>query len=134
VTADMISKVTDIPRIGEQWFKAKKIEKKDRCQDMLRPKHRGVDLVRGVPRKWLIEYYDKLLSIIQRFFTCEGRYSWVLQYHFKLLLHFTGKKEIELSFFLFKSLQRMIYFAQRKLEKLQKSIFHHSLIKLIVLE
>jgi hypothetical protein len=57
-----------------------------------------------------------------------------LQYHFKLLLHFTGKKEIDLSFFLFKSLQRMISFAQRKPEKLQKSIFHHALIKLIVLE
>jgi hypothetical protein len=130
----MIVEVTEIPRIGEQWFKAKKIEKEDWCQDMLRPEHRGVDLVRGVPRKWLIEDYDKLLFIIQRFFTCEGRYSWVLQYHFKLLLHFTGKKEIDLSFFLFKSLQRMISFAQRKPEKLQKSIFHHALIKLIVLE
>jgi len=101
---------------------------------MLRLEHRGVDLVRGVPRKWLIEDYDKLLFIIQRFFTCEGRYSWVLQYHFKILLHFTIKKEIELSFFLFKSLQRMISFAQRKPKKLQKSIFHHALIKLIVLE
>jgi hypothetical protein len=57
-----------------------------------------------------------------------------LQYHFKLLLHFTGKKEIDLSFFLFKSLQRMISFAQRKPENLQNSIFHHALIKLIVLE
>jgi hypothetical protein len=101
---------------------------------MLRLEHRGVDLVRGVPRKWLIEDYDKLLFIIQRFFTCEGRYNWVLQYHFKLLLHFTGKKEIYLSFFLFKSLQRMISFAQKKPEKLHKSIFHHALIKLIVLE
>jgi hypothetical protein len=134
VTTDMIVEVTEIPRTGEQWFKAKKIEKEDWCQDMLRPEHRGVDLVKGVPRKWLIEDYDKMLFIIQRFFTCEGRYNWVLQYHFKLLLHFTGKKEIDLSFFLFKSLQRMISFAQRKPDKLQKSIFHHALIKLIVLE
>jgi hypothetical protein len=57
-----------------------------------------------------------------------------LQYHFKFLLHFTGNKEIDLSFFLFQSLQRMISFAQRKPEKLQKSIFHHALIKLIDLE
>jgi hypothetical protein len=42
---------------------------------MLRPEHRGDDLVKGVPRKWLIENYEKLLFIIHRFFTCEGRYS-----------------------------------------------------------
>jgi len=43
-------------------------------------------------------------------------------------------KEIDLSFFLFKSLQRMISFVERKPDKLQKSIFHHALIKIIVLE
>jgi hypothetical protein len=134
VIEDMIAEVIDIPRTREQWFKEKRIEKEDWCQDMLRPEHRGVDLVKGVPRKWIIEEYDKLLFIIQRFFTCEGRYNWVLQYHFKLLLHFTSKKEIDLPFFLFMSLQRMISFAQRKPDKLQKSIFHHGLIKLIVLE
>jgi hypothetical protein len=32
------------------------------------------------------------------------------------------------------SLQRIISFAQRKPDKLQKSIFHHALINLIVLE
>jgi hypothetical protein len=59
---------------------------------MPRPEHRGVDLVKGVPRKWMIEEYDKFFFIIQRFFTYEGRYRWVLQYHFKILLHFTVKK------------------------------------------
>jgi hypothetical protein len=29
VTPDMIVEVTEIPGIGEQWFKAKKIEKED---------------------------------------------------------------------------------------------------------
>jgi hypothetical protein len=75
LTADMIVGVTEIPRIGEKWFKAKKIEKEDWCKDMLRPEHIEADLVRGVIRKWLIEDYDKLLFIIQMFFTCEGRYN-----------------------------------------------------------
>ena len=57
-----------------------------------------------------------------------------MQYHFKLFLHFTGKKEIDLSYFLFMSLQRMISFSQQNPDKLQKSIFHHALIKLIVIE
>jgi len=73
----MIVEVTKIPRTREQWFKEKRIEKEEWCQDMLRPKHRGADLVKGVPSKWLIEEYDKMIFIIQRFFTCEGRYIWV---------------------------------------------------------
>jgi hypothetical protein len=101
---------------------------------MLKPEHQGANLVKGIPRNWILEAYDKLLLIIQIFFTCEGRYSRVLQYHFKLLLHFTGKREIDLPYFLFMSLQRMILLAQRKPDKLQKSIFHHALIKLIVIE
>jgi hypothetical protein len=101
---------------------------------MLKHENTGADLVNVVPRKWLLEEYDKLVFIIQFFFTFEGRYNWILQYHFKLLLHFTGKKEIDLPYFLFMILQRIVSFAQRKPNKLQKSIFHHALIKLIVIE
>jgi hypothetical protein len=131
---DLIAEVTEIPRIGELWFKSRRLEKEYWCQYMLKTEHRGDDLVKGVPRKWLLEEYDKLLFIIQRFFTCEGRYNCILKYHFKLLLHFTGKKEIDLPYFLFMSLQRMISFSQRNPGKLQKSIFHHALFKLIVIE
>jgi hypothetical protein len=60
----MIVEVVEIPRTREQWFKANKIAKEDWCQDMLRPEHRGVDLVRGVPRKWLIEDYENMFFII----------------------------------------------------------------------
>ena len=119
LTVDLIVEVTEIPRTGELWFKARKLEKEDWCQDMLRPEHRVDDLVRGVPRKWLIEEYDKLHFIIQRFFTYEGRYNWVLQYHFKIPLHFVGKKEIDLPYFLFMSLQRMILFHNEKLIRLK---------------
>jgi hypothetical protein len=134
LTVDLIAEVTEIPMTGEQWFKARKLEKEGWCQDMLKPEHKGANLVKGIPRQWLLEAYDKLLLIIQRYFTCEGRYNKVLQYHFKLLLHFTGKKEIDLAYFLFMSLQRMILLAQKKPDKLEKAIFHHALIKLIVTE
>jgi hypothetical protein len=89
---------------------------------MLKPEFKESNLIKGVPRIWLLEEYDRLLFIIHRFFTCEGRYDWVLQYHFNLLLHFIGKKEIDLPFFLFMSLQIMIAKAQRKSEKLEKFV------------
>jgi hypothetical protein len=61
LTTDLIAEVTEIPRSGELWFKARKLEKEDWCQDMLKPEHRGVDLVKGVPRNWLLEEYDKFV-------------------------------------------------------------------------
>jgi hypothetical protein len=78
LTANFIAKVTKIPRSGECWYKEKKIEKEGWCQDMIKPKLKEANLTKGVPRIWLLEEYDRLLFIIQRFFTCEGRYSWVL--------------------------------------------------------
>jgi hypothetical protein len=67
LTTNLIAEVTEIPRTKELWFKARKLEKEDWCQDILKPKHRGADLVKGVPRNWLLEEYDKLLFIIQIF-------------------------------------------------------------------
>jgi len=134
LNVDIFIEATLIPITRELWFKARQLEKGDRCQYMLKPEHQGANLVKSIPKNWLLEAYDKLILIIQRFFTCEGRYSRVLQYHFKLLIHFTDNREIDLPYFLFMSLQRMILLAQRKPDKLQKSIFHHALIKLIVIE
>jgi hypothetical protein len=74
----LIVEVTYIPRTRELWFKEKKLEKEDRCQDMLKLEHRGSNLVKGVPSNWMLEEHDKLLLIIQIFLTCEGRYSWIL--------------------------------------------------------
>ena len=67
----------------------------------------GTDIVGGIPRTYLKEDYSKLLMIIQKYFTCEGRFHMVYQYHFKLLLHFTGKQANDLPFYLFRSLNKM---------------------------
>jgi hypothetical protein len=131
---DMIVEATETPIIRELWFKTKKLEREYWCQDMLKPENQGANLVKGIPRNWLLEAYEKLFFIIQIFFTCEGRYIRVLQYHFKMLLHFTGKREIDLPYFLFMRLQRMFLLAQKNPNKIHKSIFHHALIKLIVIE
>ena len=58
----------------------------------------------------------------------------IYQYHFRLLLHFTGKKLLSLPFFLFISLGKMLDKVQARPESSETSIFHHGLIKLLVLE
>lgn len=42
-----------------------------------------------IPREYVLEPYEKLLRVIRRYFTCEGRFDRVYQYHVRLLMHFT---------------------------------------------
>ena len=78
--------------------------------------------------------YSKKFLIIQKYFTCEGRYHKVYSYHFKLLLHFTGKISLDLPFYLHRSLSKMADKVQEKSEGSETSLFHHGLIKLLVLD
>jgi hypothetical protein len=85
------------------------------------------------------EYSQKLLGeemenilIIQVYITYEGRYGRTVLYHFKLILHFTGKQPLNMPFYLPKSLINMASKVQAKPQKASSSLFHHGLIKLIV--
>lgn len=54
-------------------------------------------------------------------------------YHFKLLLRFTGNISLDLPFYLFRSLSKMCDKVQLRKEAGETSLFHHDLIKLIIL-
>ena len=58
----------------------------------------------------------------------------VYSYYFMLLLHFFGKKSLDLPFYLYRSLEKMANKVQAKSEGNETSLFHHGLIKLLVLE
>jgi hypothetical protein len=55
-------------------------------------------------------------------------------YHLRLILHFTGKQPMNMPFYLLKSLTKMASKVQDKPQTTSNSLFHHGLIKLIVLE
>jgi hypothetical protein len=58
----------------------------------------------------------------------------VYQYHIKFLMHFTGKKVLNLPFYLYISLGKMVDKVQAKSNQIKHSMFHFGLIKLLVLE
>jgi hypothetical protein len=60
-------------------------------KEFLKPEHQGDNLSKGVPRSHLVEGFDKILNVIQRYFTCKGRFNMICQYHIRILLHFIGK-------------------------------------------
>jgi hypothetical protein len=92
------------------------------------------EMAKGNPISYLEEKWKILLKIIHVYITCEGRYGRTMFYLFILLLHFTGKQPLNMPFYLLKSLTKMASKVQAKHQKANNNLFHHGLIKIIVLE
>ena len=75
---------------------------------------------------------DEMVYIIQKFVTCEGRYSIVYLYHIKLLLHLKGKCIISLQYFLLQSLTQMSKTIQKQKGNEDKSLYNFELIKVLI--
>jgi hypothetical protein len=133
VSPEVISTVTEIPRGGQEWFKNFKFDMSP-CKEFLKEPYVDEDLTKAVPRSYIKENYAMLLTCIQKYLTCEGRYNKVYSYHFKLLLHFTGKVSIDIPFYLFRSISKMCDKIQLKKDGCETSLFHHGLVKLLVLD
>ena len=122
----------EIPRGQDRWFKNFKFDMEP-CKVFLKPELVETDLTKANPRSYIKDIYANLLFNIKRYFTYEGRYPKVYSYHFKLLLHFTGMISLDFPFFLYRSITKMADKVQMKTQGCETSLFHHGLIKLIVL-
>jgi hypothetical protein len=128
-----ISVATGIPLTSEKWFKSMALNVAY-AKDFLKPEHQDGDLSKGVPRNQLIEQFDKILMIIQRYFTCEGRFNTLYQYHIRLLLHFTGKIEMNIPYYFLRSIGKMSDRIQSKSKDVDTNIFHSRLIRMLFSE
>jgi len=100
----------------------------------LKPKYQTDNLSKWVPRSNLVDYFEKMLNIIQRYFTCEGRFNTLCKYHIRLMLHFTTKDEMDIHFYLLRSIGKISDRVQSKSKAVDSSIFHYGLIKMLVSE
>jgi hypothetical protein len=133
VTEASILAATRIPIIGEKWFKSMDLNAAY-AKYFLKTENQDGDLSKGVPRNHLIEQFDKILRRIQRYFTCEGRFNTLYQYHIRLLLHFTGKIEMNIPYYLLRSIGNMSDRIQSKSKDVDTSMFHSRLIRMLVSE
>jgi hypothetical protein len=53
-------------------------------KEFLKPKCQGDNLSKGVPRSHMVEGLDKMIRVIQIYFTCEGRFNMIYQYHIRI--------------------------------------------------
>jgi hypothetical protein len=133
VSEETIVVATKIPTQGEKRFKGIPIDVLF-YTDFLKTKYRKKKFVATIPREYVLEPYEKLLMVIQRYFTCEGRFDRVYQYHVILLMHFTRKSPLNLPFYLYRRLGKMEDKVQARDDQLKSSFFHFSLVKLLVVE
>ena len=127
-----ISRATKIPYVGEKWFKQSYLDL-DQYKPFLKIEHQDA-CPYIFPFSYLLTSYAPLMKIIMKYFTCEGRFSWVYAYHIRLLMHFTRTQLLNLPFFLYRSIEKMASTVQKKPSSQQKvCLFHHSLVKIVIL-
>lgn len=131
-SARSIADPTKIILHGEEWFKGMELDLVH-FKYILKPQQQqAYGFV--VPRRYLQEHHSKLLEVIQRYFTCEGRFSKFYQYHIRLLIHFARKEPLKIPYDLFRSLSKMVDGVQDKGSQIKPSLFHFSLIKMLVIK
>jgi hypothetical protein len=118
---------------GERWFKGMPLDS-SYFNDYFKSEFQNKTLSKGVPRRYMLEHHDQLLIVIHRYFTYEGLFNKVCMYHIKLLMHFTGKKSLNLPYYMCIRLGKMDNKVQDKSKQVDLSLFHFSLINLLVLE
>jgi hypothetical protein len=129
VTEKFISEAIQLPTTGQRWTKGQPVDKK-LCTQLLKPQYRETQWSEGTSRSWLEPQWAQLLAILQRYLTCEGRYTIVFPCHARLLLHFKGN-HLNIPFFLLKSLKKMAE-QVRKAKDFRGSLFHFGLVKILI--
>jgi hypothetical protein len=97
-----VATATEILVQGEKWFKGMPLDP-GFYTDFLKPKYKKNRFGTTIPRECILKHYEKLLRVVQRYFTCEGRFDRVYLYHITFLMHFTGKNPLNLPFYLYRS-------------------------------
>jgi hypothetical protein len=83
-----------------------------------------------MPISTLKTRWHDLLVIVKQFVTCEGRYGLVFLYHLWLLMNFMGYP-LNMPHYFLRSLYKMS--KRFKLKKVDSILFHHNLVRLIVI-
>jgi hypothetical protein len=72
-------------------------------------KNPGMDtsiFTKGIPVSLVKEEWTALLLLVQKFFTCEGRFGILYVYHAKIMMHFLGEHDINLPYFYSQALEK----------------------------
>jgi hypothetical protein len=132
VSEESIAAATKLPRVGDRWFKNHQLLRSS-YNRVFKPEFQNISGAKGYSKEWIKEELINPLIVITRLITCEGRYSTFKACHFRLLAHFQFNKPLNFPFYFLKSLEKMSSQVRKNVTNPHNNLFHHGLIKLLVL-
>jgi hypothetical protein len=132
VTEESIAVATKLPRMGDRWFKNYQLPRSS-YNRVFKPEFKSISGAKGYAKEWIKPELVNPLIIITRLITCEGRYSTFKACHFRLMAHFLFNKPLNFPFYFLKSLEKMSSQVRKNVTNPHNSLFHHGLIKLLIL-
>ena len=134
LTPQFISRVTELP-MGLPWDKEERKLGQQAKKEFFPPEEEFSEDKNGVRRTSLLPPWSEVSLQIMKYITCEGRFSIVYGYHFRLLMELRHQMDLpvenklSLPYFL---LQSLIECATKLKEGTPDQVAHHGLIKLLV--
>jgi hypothetical protein len=132
VSKELISSATNLPRVGDRWFKHHQFPWAS-YNRVFKPEFQNVSGAKGYSKEWIKNEIINPLIFITRIITCEGRYYVFKACHFLLLAHFQFNKSLDLPFYFLKNINKMSSQVQKNMANPHNSLLHHGLIKLLVI-
>lgn len=129
ISAETIAATTRIPNTGELCFKKRDLDLEN-YKMYLKPPYKTAPKHIS-PSRDLLERYAPIMKIIMKYFTCDGRFSRLYQYHVRLLMHFTYVKVLKLPHYLYRSIVKMVEKVLRLGKYHHDNLFHHGLVKIL---
>jgi hypothetical protein len=118
--------------MGERWWKKNKLPA-NLSDQFLVPECHDLDWSQGILNKWLKVECQSVLAVVQKYITCEGRFSTIHCYHMRFLMHLNGNHEMNFPFYLLKRLTKMAKRIQSQPKTIHKILFHQGIIKILVI-
>jgi hypothetical protein len=134
LTPEHISRVTELP-MGLPWDKEERKWSQQAKKEFFPPEESFTEDKNGVKRTSLLPPWNEVSLQIMKYITCEGRYSIIYAYHFRLLnelrhqIDLPAAQRLSIPYFL---LQSLIECSTKLKDGIPDQIAHHGLIKLLV--
>lgn len=106
VIEQSIVEALSLRQTGERWYKGQALGATN-LNFFLKTEHHNLVWKKGVPKDWLKEEWQKVLIVVQRYITCEGRFNTTHLLHMRFLFHILGYKALNLPYFLHTYLLKM---------------------------
>lgn len=128
VTEERIAEVTGLPTVGENFPVGRDVV--SARAEFILPTDGPLEISKQGCKRMSLPYpYSEYAIFIIRYLTCEGRFSYLHSYHFKLLSHMRHGLVVNVLNFLINLLQNSAHKTQKGKGN---SVTHHALIKILI--